>query len=84
MGPRPDGRGRPVSSARWLPTLKRQWGRDRMAAEGASVRACPSLPTRVNGAATGWPRKVYNDMTKLFETERRQWGRDRMAAEGCL
>ena len=34
MGPRPDGRGRPNRSSHTAPTPMRQWGRDRMAAEG--------------------------------------------------
>ena len=36
----------------------RQWGRDRMAAEGGYQRAWINTCTSVNGAATGWPRKV--------------------------
>ena len=35
----------------------RQWGRDRMAAEGICALAGAAPPPRVNGAATGWPRK---------------------------
>ena len=36
---------------------ERQWGRDRMAAEGCTGGRSPSATPRVNGAATGWPRK---------------------------
>ena len=57
MGPRPDGRGRPF---RFIPgdrPKERQWGRDRMAAEGRSRRVRRPSGCSVNGAATGWPRK---------------------------
>ena len=37
---------------------ERQWGRDRMAAEGGRFSAGAPAHTCVNGAATGWPRKV--------------------------
>ena len=60
----------------------RQWGRDRMAAEGRPtwirVRSCFQC---VNGAATGWPRKAGRAATDEVSRPR-QWGRDRMAAEG--
>ena len=36
---------------------------------------------RVNGAATGWPRKDVFTCFLCFHAWR-QWGRDRMAAEG--
>ena len=40
MGPRPDGRGRQIAArARWNDVIKRQWGRDRMAAEGGYTAA---------------------------------------------
>ena len=39
--------------------MSRQWGRDRMAAEGPAVRKIvKERHDGVNGAATGWPRKV--------------------------
>ena len=44
---------------RSLDMSKRQWGRDRLAAEGRSARLLPSAPlSSVNGAATVWPRKA--------------------------
>ena len=36
---------------------ERQWGRDRLAAEGMYPRGGWSRKGRVNGAATVWPRK---------------------------
>ena len=36
----------------------RQWGRDRMAAEGRGTELFELRSHSVNGAATGWPRKV--------------------------
>ena len=132
MGPRPDGRGRPVSDADLhLPMALRQWGRGRMAAEGVGAaqphveapasmgprpdgrgrrrgpggsrrgvwasmgprpdgrgRACIELQPcysylRVNGAAAGWPRKVRGFDSLPTDSEMRQWGRGRMAAEGA-
>ena len=38
-------------------TPQRQWGRDRMAAEGRARPAAQRRDFGVNGAATGWPRK---------------------------
>ena len=60
----------------------RQWGRDRLAAEGAWSAGCPPRPPRVNGAATVWPRKAPARYTSVAYGGRRQWGRDRLAAEG--
>ena len=58
MGPRPDGRGRAVLPSMVTATLKRQWGRDRMAAEGSPPAMPAPTAASVNGAATGWPRKA--------------------------
>ena len=58
MGPRPDGRGRARARRNSYIVLLRQWGRDRMAAEGFPVRPWSGRGTSVNGAATGWPRKA--------------------------
>ena len=59
MGPRPDGRGRVRGGAVWVAScFVRQWGRDRMAAEGAWYAGAPAAAASVNGAATGWPRKA--------------------------
>ena len=57
MGPRPDGRGRFDHRFKLLIDLTRQWGRDRMAAEGWVGGDDDCSFCRVNGAATGWPRK---------------------------
>ena len=59
MGPRPDGRGRLANAEIALMALNGlQWGRGRMAAEGANGwRRCPTCDG-FNGAAAGWPRKV--------------------------
>ena len=57
MGPRPFGRGRAGGARPLMDSPMRQWGRDRLAAEGPRS-ACASTPKRrVNGAATVWPRK---------------------------
>ena len=37
---------------------ERQWGRGRMAAEGARARSYSATARGVNGAAAGWPRKA--------------------------
>ena len=58
MGPRPDGRGRRRASLGGRRCGGRQWGRDRMAAEGGGEGPAPWPGSGVNGAATGWPRKV--------------------------
>ena len=106
MGPRPDGRGRDRPLGRRLGRPIRQWGRGRMAAEGASRQTRASTtPIRqwgrgrmaaegrmmwrrfarhmraVNGAAAGWPRKVFGG-GGFVRGILRQWGRGRMAAEG--
>ena len=58
MGPRPDGRGR-CRHAGWGGwEARRQWGRDRMAAEGWQTAPAAGPTACVNGAATGWPRKA--------------------------
>ena len=83
MGPRPDGRGRPrarPSSRRGYSNL--QWGRDRMAAEGARPRRASLQSSAFNGAATGWPRKAFQRSHPIVRSGFLQWGRDRMAAEG--
>ena len=58
MGPRPDGRGRIYATGAYEVRIRRQWGRDRMAAEGVLTRTATTTWLSVNGAATGWPRKV--------------------------
>ena len=40
----------------------RQWGRDRMAAEGCRPLVVGFGAVGVNGAATGWPRKAVGRM----------------------
>ena len=57
MGPRPDGRGRPCSSRASAETAALQWGRGRMAAEGACAAPNCDDSCTFNGAAAGWPRK---------------------------
>ena len=60
MGPRPFGRGRTVIAECEVAAKMRQWGRDRLAAEGGSGKT-RTAPTRcVNGAATVWPRKDFD------------------------
>ena len=43
MGPRPDGRGRLLGMATLVITLALQWGRGRMAAEGALHRTADTM-----------------------------------------
>ena len=81
MGPRPDGRGRYKPRRELCGMEKRQWGRGRMAAEGAFVFSQSTTSSSVNGAAAGWPRKVFCARV-IARPLRRQWGRGRMAAEG--
>ena len=64
--------------------VRRQWGRDRMAAEGTSRNCTRVDKGSVNGAATGWPRKARLVRRDRRPHCRRQWGRDRMAAEGLF
>ena len=68
----------------WKDGIKagRQWGRDRLAAEGRRRRRQAHTHTRVNGAATVWPRKVVHIVRAPLCSCLRQWGRDRLAAEG--
>ena len=46
-----------VSFNAWAAANERQWGRDRMAAEGRLSTSKACAEGNVNGAATGWPRK---------------------------
>ena len=74
---------RKVSGSAILGRLSpRQWGRDRMAAEGRAPRRLSAARRGVNGAATGWPRKAGQEHAAFNGAALRQWGRDRMAAEG--
>ena len=58
MGPRPDGRGKPLISASIRSVRGRQWGRGQTAAERPSTSPVPQPMTlRVNGAAARRPRK---------------------------
>ena len=50
----------------WAISLARQWGRDRMAAEGRRSLGRARRIAGVNGAATGWPRKAQRTAANFF------------------
>ena len=82
MGPRPDGRGRLISRPCLDFYFPLQWGRGRMAAEGAAPRppaACLAVLQWGRGrmAAEGRARACTVPPSAAL-----QWGRGRMAAEG--
>ena len=81
MGPRPVGRGRVFNLEKLVTAYERQWGRDRLAAEGPCWRG-PIEPCR----ASMGPRPVGRGRTIFswggYQKYLRQWGRDRLAAEG--
>ena len=84
MGPRPDGRGRMCLGTFPLGHRQLQWGRGRMAAEGCISESSLFWPSSsFNGAAAGWPRKVFSMQWSSNPPLRLQWGRGRMAAEGA-
>ena len=83
MGPRPDGRGRALSASMSTGAASLQWGRGRMAAEGAARPPRGPIGPAFNGAAAGWPRKAM-DCASPAAPRGLQWGRGRMAAEGRL
>ena len=83
MGPRPDGRGRAAGAETPGIEALRQWGRGRMAAEGAPA-AMPSSIRALRQWGRGRMAAEGGEPGQLREVERlvRQWGRGRMAAEG--
>ena len=84
MGPRPDGRGRDARRhAYGIGLWLRQWGRDRMAAEGTAPDAAP-MPSPIR-RQWGRDRMAAEGSSRSKSSSpmiTRQWGRDRMAAEG--
>ena len=66
------------------PAFQRQWGRDRLAAEGRPTRRVGRRPATASMGPRPFGRGRHGLGMGGGAGRRRQWGRDRLAAEGSL